>query len=246
MRLRDKITIVTGAASGIGRGIALMFAKEGSSIAIWDINQAGAERVADEVKGLGQRALPIKVDVSNFAQVNEAAKNTLDEFEKVDILVNNAGIAMKRPLIEMTEAEWDRFLGIHLKGTFNCTKSIIGQMISRKSGRIISMSSISGLMGSPTSVAYGAAKAGIIGFTKSLAREVGPYGITVNAIAPGIISTPLLEDVPREVIDRLEQQTVIGRIGTPEDIAYACLYLASEEGSFVTGQVLSPNGGCLI
>ena len=238
--------MVTGGASGIGRAIALRLARDGADVGILDVDVAGAERVTREVTAIGRRALAVETDVASSASVRAAVERVHRELAPVGILVNAAGIASFVPLLQMTEETWDRLVAVHLKGTFNCTRAVLPDMIAARWGRVVSIASVAGLNGGGPGLAhYAAAKAGIIGFTKAVALEMAGFGITVNAIAPGLIDTPLLDrsGMPREVRERIVQQMPVGRIGAPDDIAAACAYLASEEASFVTGQVLSPNGG---
>jgi len=238
--------VVTGGASGIGRAIALRLARDGADVGILDVDVAGAERVTREVTAIGRRALAVETDVASSASVRAAVERVQRELAPVGILVNAAGIASFVPLLQMTEETWDRLVAVHLKGTFNCTRAVLPDMIAARWGRVVSIASVAGLNGGGPGLAhYAAAKAGIIGFTKAVALEMAGFGITVNAIAPGLIDTPLLDrsGMPREVRERIVQQMPVGRIGAPDDIAAACAYLVAEDASFVTGQVLSPNGG---
>jgi len=246
MRLKDKITIVTGAGAGMGKATSLMFAKEGASVVVNDINGKAARETTMEVEALGRQTLAIQADVSNYAEARDMVQKAMAQFGKVDILVNNAGIGDVKKFIEITENDWDRILSVNLKSVFNCTQAVIKGMIACRSGRIINISSVAGLTGTPTHVHYSAAKGGIVAFTKALAKEVGQYGITVNAVAPGLIETGFGGGAPESIKQLFREKTVLGRIGRPEEIAAACLYLASEDGGYVTGQVLSPNGGYLI
>jgi 2-hydroxycyclohexanecarboxyl-CoA dehydrogenase len=249
MALTGKNAIVTGGASGIGRGICLRLAGDGANVGILDLDLPGAEKVAHEVTALGRRATVCQVDVANFSAVQEAIDKVRKELGPIQILVNDAGIGEFAPLAQMSEEQWDRMIAIHMKGTFNCTRAVVQDMVDAGWGRIVSISSVAGLMGAMGLVHYSAAKAGIIGFTKGLAQELGPSGITVNAIAPGLIDTPILrktsmpEDQINAFIEPVLGRTPVRRIGKPEDIAAACAYLTSEEASFFTGQVMSPNGG---
>ena len=245
MASKDKIAIVTGGASGIGRAISLRLARDGCNVAIWDRDISSARKVAAEVAELGRRVLAVEVDVASFAEVDTAAERVRRELGKVAILVNDAGYGEIVPLAQMSEAQWDKMIGVHLKGTFNCTRVAIADMIDAHWGRVVSVSSVAGLKGASGFVHYAAAKAGIVGFTKSLALELGSAGITVNAIAPGLIDTPILKgsSVRDDTIAAIVRQTPVGRIGVPADIAACCAYMVSEEASFLTGQVLSPNGG---
>ena len=238
--------MVTGGASGIGRAIALRLARDGADVGILDVDVAGADRVTREVTAIGRRALAVETDVASSASVRAAVERVHRELAPVGILVNAAGIASFVPLLQMTEETWDRLVAVHLKGTFNCTRAVLPDMIAARWGRVVSIASVAGLNGGGPGLAhYAAAKAGIIGFTKAVALEMAGFGITVNAIAPGLIDTPLLDrsGMPREVRERIVQQMPVGRIGAPDDIAAACAYLVAEDASFVTGQVLSPNGG---
>jgi 2-hydroxycyclohexanecarboxyl-CoA dehydrogenase len=245
MSLAGKIAVVTGGASGIGRGIVLRFARDGADVAVLDRDVAGARGVAEEATALGRRATAVEVDVAKSASVHAAVANVRRVLGPIAILVNDAGIADFTPLLEMSEEGWDRMIAVHLKGTFNCTRAALPDMVAARWGRVVNMSSVAGLRGGPGLTHYSAAKAGIIGLTKALATEVGAAGITVNAIAPGLIDTPLLRssNMPEAILQWAVQQSPVGRIGVPDDIAAACAFLVSEEASFFTGQVMSPNGG---
>ncbi|MGH7818937.1 MAG: SDR family NAD(P)-dependent oxidoreductase, partial [Candidatus Binatia bacterium] len=193
----------------------------------------------------GRRALALRVDVADSGGVAEAVAKARRELGRIQILVNNAGIGEIAPLVQMTEAQWDRMIAVHLKGVFNCTRAVVEEMVASGWGRIVSTSSVAGLSGAPGFVHYSAAKAGILGFTKALSLELGATGVTVNAIAPGMIDTPILRKaaVTEEMIRRVVDRSPAKRIGRPEDIAAACAYIVSEEAGFLMGQVLSPNGG---
>ncbi len=245
MSLGGRNAVVTGGASGIGRSICLRLAADGADVAILDLDATGAEQVAGAVRALGRRALALEADVSSAASVEAALARVRRELGAVHILVNDAGIAEFVPVVQMTEAQWDRMIAVHLKGTFLCTRAVLPDMIAAGWGRIVNVSSVGGLRGGPALAHYAAAKAGMIGFTKAVAIEVGPQGVTVNAIAPGLIDTPLLRKshVPDAIFEHARRETPVRRIGTPDDIAAACAYLVSEEASFFTGQVMSPNGG---
>jgi len=249
MSLSGKNAVVTGGASGIGRGISLRLARDGANVAIFDLNLTGAEQVAGEIRALGRAAVACQVDVVNRTQVDTAVERTRKELGPVQVLVNDAGIGNFILLSQMTEEQWDQMIAIHLKGTFNCTKAVVQDMSAAKWGRVVNISSTAGLGGAPGLTHYSAAKAGIIGFSKALAQELGPMGITVNAIAPGLIDTPILRKDGaisgrmQKFIDMTTARSPVRRTGIPDDIAAACSYLASEEASFFTGQVVSPNGG---
>lgn len=249
MNLAGKNAVVTGGASGIGRGIVLRLAREGANVAIFDLNLAGAENVADEMRILGRKVLACHVDVTNRTQIDAAVQLTRKQLGPIQILVNDAGIGTVVPLPEMTEAQWDQMIAIHLKGTFSCTQACVQDMIDAKWGRVVNISSVAGLGGAAGLTHYSAAKAAIIGFTRALAQELGPMGVTVNAIAPGLIDTPILLKDGRigsrmqKFIDLTTQRSPVRRVGAPADIAAACAYLTAPDASFITGQVVSPNGG---
>jgi 2-hydroxycyclohexanecarboxyl-CoA dehydrogenase len=245
MSLEGRTAVVTGGASGIGESICLRLARDGADVAILDLNTAGAEAVAETIRGGGRRALAIATDVSKAASVAAAATAVHAGLGPAHILVNDAGIAEFVPLLDMSEAQWDRMLAVHLKGTFLCTRAFLPDMLAAGWGRVVNVSSVGGLRGGPSIAHYAAAKAGMIGFTKAVAIEVGSKGITVNAIAPGMIETPMLKNsgVPEAIYAHVREQTPMRRLGKPEDIAAACAYLVSEEAGFFTGQVMSPNGG---
>lgn len=245
LALKDRSAVVTGGASGIGRAICLRLARDGCNVAIWDRDISAARRVAQEVSGLGRRTLAVEVDVASLADAEKAAERVRRELGAVTILVNDAGHGEVVPLAQMSEVQWDRMIAVHLKGTFNCTRVLVQDLIAERWGRVVNVSSAVGLRGAAGLVHYCAAKAGIAGFTRALAVELGSSGITVNAIAPGLIDTPILKgsSLRDEAIAAIVQQTPVGRIGEPEDVAACCAYVVSEEASFLTGQVLSPDGG---
>ena len=246
VKFEDKKVVVAGGGGGMGLAISLAFAHEGADVAILDSVAENAEKVASQVTGMGRKAIALKVDVADFKAVGDCIKRVYDEFKSIDVLINAAGYGQYVPFAELTEEVWDRSIGTHLKGPFNATRAVINGMISQRSGRIISFSSISGVTGTPKHCHYSAGKAGVIGLTKALAKEVAPLGITVNAIAPGAIETPFLDAIKAEakdVIEMVTKATPVGRLGTPEEMAALCIYLASEEAGFITGQVIGINGG---
>jgi NAD(P)-dependent dehydrogenase (short-subunit alcohol dehydrogenase family) len=243
MSLQGRIALVSGGGSGIGRATAIRLAEDGADSVVLDVNLDGARETATRLEKLGRRAVAQRADVTRSDEVRAAVEQAERTLGPIDVLVNNAGLAWQATFLEMPEADWDRMLAVHLKGAYNCTRAVLPGMLERRWGRIVSLSSIAGLGGTGRSVAYATAKAALIGFTKSLAREVAPHGITVNAVAPGFIATPMTSTWPADRRARVAEETPVRREGTPEDIAYAIAYLASEEASFVTGQVLSPNGG---
>jgi 3-oxoacyl-[acyl-carrier protein] reductase len=244
VKLEGKIALVTGASRGIGREIALEFAKEGANVAV---NYAGSEEkareVVEEMKALGREALCIQCDVSNSEAVQKMMKSVVDHFGGLDILVNNAGITKDNLLLRMKEEEWDAVINTNLKGVFLCTKAAARTMMKKRSGRIINISSIVGITGNPGQANYVAAKSGVIGLTKTTAKELASRGITVNAIAPGFISTDMTENLPEESKEAMIKQIPLGRIGEPKEIARVALFLASSDSSYMTGQVLRVDGG---
>jgi len=246
MSLTGRNAVVTGGGSGIGRSIALRLARDGAHVAVIDLNGAGAEAVARDIGAAGGRALALEVDVSRAADITGGAARVRRELGAIHILINDAGICEFVPFAQMTEAQWERTLTVNLTSMFHCAKAVLPDMIAAGWGRIVNLSSVAGLNGgAPALVHYAASKSGVLGFTKALALEVGPSGITVNAIAPGLIDTPMVRtaQTPQAIFDATKERTPMRRIGRPEDIAAACAYLVSEDASFVTGQVLSPNGG---
>lgn len=243
MKLAGKVALVTGAAQGIGKAVALLLARNGADIVVSDINLEKAEETAKEVQILGRKALAIKVDVAKADDVDKMVQAILAQFGHIDILINNAGIARDKLILRMTEEDWDVVLNINLKGTFNCTKAVVRHMSKQKSGKIVSIASVVGEMGNAGQGNYAASKAGVIGFTKTIAREFAQRGINVNAIAPGYIETPMTEALPDKVKEELKRLIPMDRLGRPEDVAEAVLFLVSESANYITGQVLNVNGG---
>lgn len=244
MKLKNKVAVITGAAQGIGRAIATTLAQQGANVVVADIQLEKAETTAKEIMAeTGQKVIAVQVDVVESASVKAMIDRTMDEFERIDILVNNAGTTRDTLIMRMKEADWDLVLNINLKGTFNCSKAVVRPMMKQHYGRIVNISSVSGLIGQVGQTNYSASKAGIIGFTKALARELGSRKITVNAIAPGLVETALTIDLPEELKDMFIEMTPLGRYGEPEDIANAVAFLVSDDASYITGQVLSVDGG---
>ncbi|MBM4276550.1 MAG: 3-oxoacyl-[acyl-carrier-protein] reductase [Deltaproteobacteria bacterium] len=243
MELSGKVALVTGAAQGIGKAISLLLARSGAEVVVSDINLEKAQETADEIQGLGRRSLAIQSNVADLKDVEQMVETIIEQFGRIDILVNNAGITRDRLILRMTEEDWDAVLDVNLKGTFNCTKAVIRHMSKHKSGKIVSIASVSGEMGNPGQANYAASKAGVIGFTKTIAREFAGRGINVNAIAPGYIQTPMTDAVPEKAKEAMKQMIPMERLGQPEDVAQAVLFLVSDSSSYITGQVLNVNGG---
>ena len=243
MKLKGRVALITGAAQGIGKSIALLLAQNGADIVVSDINLERAEETAKEIESIGSQAMAIKVDVANLKNVEQMVEAILEKFGKIDILVNNAGITRDKLILRMTEEDWDAVLNVNLKGTFNCTKVVVRHMAKQRSGKIVSIASVVGEMGNAGQANYSASKAGVIGLTKTIAREFAQRRINVNAIAPGYIETPMTEILPEKVKEELKSLIPMERLGKPEDVAEAVLFLVSEESNYITGQVLNVNGG---
>ena len=244
MKLAGKVALITGASRGIGRAVAIKLAAEGAKGAI---NFAGnitkAEEVKNAVESSGGEAMLVQGNVADFETVNEIVKKIVDAWGRLDILVNNAGITRDNLLLKMSESDFDEVIATNLKGVFNCTKAVTRLMMKQHGGRIVNMSSVVGLMGNAGQANYAAAKAGIIGFTKSVAREFAPRGITVNAVAPGFIDTDMTDALPDKIKTDLTEKIPIGRIGKPEDIANAVMFFVADESGYITGQVICVDGG---
>ena len=244
MSLKDRVAIVTGGAQGIGYAIVEIFARRGANILIADVMKDKAEAAAKEItEKTGQKVRAVFVNVTDQASTKGMVDTAVEEFGKVDILVNNACITRDNLIMRLTENDWDSVLDINLKGAFNCSQAIVRQMMKQRYGRIINVSSVSGVVGQAGQTNYSSSKAGLLGFTKALAKEVGSRNITVNAVAPGFVETRLTVDLPQELKDFSIKLTPMGRFGKPEDIAYAVAFLASEEASFITGATLQVDGG---
>ncbi len=243
MKLKDKVAIITGGGRGIGKAIAHLFAKEKAHIAIWDIDEALIESTASELKSQGVEILTLKVDVTDLQAVEEAAHKVLDKFSKIDILINNAGIVKDSLLVRMKESDWDRVIEVNLKGTFNATRTVASQMMKQRKGKIINIASIIGIIGNIGQSNYAASKAGIIGFTKSVARELAPRSINVNAIAPGFIQTEMTQTLSDEVKQQMLERIPLRSFGNTEDVAEVALFLASEDSNYITGQIIQVDGG---
>lgn len=245
MRLKEKVALVTGAGQGIGRTTALLFAREGARVAIADINMTAAQAVADEIVRADGQAKAIYLDVSRAESVEVAVRTVQESFGRIDVLVNNAGITRDARMQKMTEEQFDAVINVNLKGVWLCAKAVAPLMIASGGGSIINAASIVGLYGNFGQTNYVAAKSGVIGMTKTWARELGPANIRVNAIAPGFVATDMIATVPEKVLDSVRERTPLRRLGRPEDIANAYLFLASDEAAFITGHVLSVDGGLI-
>lgn len=244
MNFKDKTVVITGASRGIGRSIAESFAKEGANVAICSTNDAKAKAIAKEISTqYGVQAFGKGVDIRAFDSVSEFIKDIVDEFGKIDVLVNNAGITKDNLLLRLDETDWNDVIETNLNSIFNTTKSVIKFMLKKKHGRIINISSVVGLMGNPGQSNYAASKAGMVAFTKSIAREYGKKNITINAVAPGFIQTDMIETLPKEYLDNIIDNIPMVRLGMPEDVSRAVMFLASDDASYITGQVLSIDGG---
>ena len=246
MRLKNKVTIITGAGSGIGRESAIMFAKEGASVVVADIDEKGGKETVEEIQASGFKAFYAKMDVSSRDESRQVVMDTMDKYGRIDVLVNNAGITQDALVSKMTEEQWDKVIDVNLKGVFNCTQAVAEIMLKQGNGSIINTSSIVGLFGNIGQTNYAVTKSGIIGMTKSLAKELGKKGIRVNAVAPGFVKTPMTENVPEKILELMKQKTPLHRLGEPKDVAYAYAFLASDESAFINGAVLSVDGGLVL
>jgi len=243
MRLRDKKAIVTGAGQGIGKSIAVKFAQEGAAVAIVEMNPATGMETQREVEKLGGTALSLAVDVADPNQVQGMVKEVLGVWGKIDILVNNAGFDRAATLLKVKEEDWDAVLGVHLKGTFNCIQAVADHMIENRYGKIVNMSSVYGKSGAIAEISYSSAKAGLLGLTKSVARELAKYQINVNAVLPGLILTPTIAKMSEKYQNMFIENTPLRRLGRPEEVANVVAFLASDEASYMTGAVVEVSGG---
>lgn len=254
-KFAGKVVLITGAAAGIGKATALAFAKEGASVAGWDISGKAAEGFETEIREAGGKALFQVVNVTDSAGVEAAVSEVIEKWGRIDVLINNAGIVRdaqlvkmngKGAVISMLEESWDAVIDVNLKGVFLVTRTVVPHMIRQGGGAILSAASVVGLQGNFGQTNYVASKAGVIGMTRTWARELGRYNIRVNAVAPGFIATDMMKSIPPEVLNRMVIQTPMGRMGTPEDVANAYVWLASDQASFVHGTVLSIDGGVVL
>jgi len=244
--LNEKVAVVTGAGRGIGRAVAIAYAKMGANVVCVSRTEENSSKVAAEIEGLGQKAWPFAVDVSNTNAVENAAQAILEATGKIDILVNNAGITRDNLLMRMSEEEWDTVLNTNLKGAFNFTKAFTRTFMKQRSGRIINIASVIGLIGNAGQSNYAASKAALIGFTKSVAKELAPRGVTANAIAPGFIETDMTSVLDEKVRGAIINRVPMARFGSPEDVANTAIFLAMESTNYMTGQILTVDGGMVM
>ena len=243
MRLEDKTAVITGAARGIGLFTARRFATEGARVALCDVDEAAGRKAVEEIQETSPDSLFFYLDVTDRKSITVAVEGIVSRFGGIDVLINNAGIKADAQLAGMEESDWDRVIDVNLKGVFNCTQVISGVMVRGGGGRIVNATSVVAHYGNFGQTNYVASKTGVIGMTRVWARELGPKGITVNAVAPGFIDTEMARSVPNSILDRFKERTPLGRLGRPEEVANAYLFLASDEASFITGTVLNVDGG---
>lgn len=243
MRLEGKNVLITGAARGIGKSVALGMAREGANIGISDVNLELSEETAKEVRALGVKSFALQMDVADQDSVTRAFRTFADEFSSLDVLVNNAGITKDAVLLRMKEADWDAVMNINLKGSFLCMKEAVKVMAKQRFGKIVSISSVVAFMGNPGQANYSSSKAGLVGLTKTVAREYAGRGIRVNAVAPGFIQTAMTDALSTSVKDEMKKAIPLNEFGSPEDVAAAVTFLASGEADYITGQVIHVNGG---
>jgi len=246
MFLKDKVAIVTGGARGIGRETALVFARAGAKVVVADFDREAGENTAGDINTAGGQAIFTKVDVTDRENIQAMVEETKERFGKIDILVNNAGITADAMLLKMTEAQWDKVIGVNLKGVFNCTQLVAPSMIEQGGGVILNASSVVGVYGNIGQTNYAATKSGVIGMTKSWAKELGRKGIRVNAVAPGFIISDMTAKVPDKVLGVMREKTALNRLGEVQDVAHTYLFLASDFASYITGQVLGVDGGLVV
>jgi len=246
MRLEDKVAIVTGGTKGIGRAISLLLAEEGAKVvADFSKDEDAAERLSEDAKSEGLSLSLFRADVTQFDQVKDLVEETFVRFGKIDILVNNAGLVRDNFLMLMSDEDWDSLMKANLTSLFYCCKTVIRKMIPERRGKIINIASISGMLGTAGQTNYAATKGGVISFTKSLARELGPFNIHVNAVAPGLIDSEVISRMPREKVESIVKSSSLGRIGKPEEVAKVVVFLASDDSSYITGQAIVVDGGII-
>jgi 3-oxoacyl-(acyl-carrier-protein) reductase len=246
MKLDKKVALVTGSGRGIGKAIALMLAKEGADIVVNDMDSDSAAKTAEEIISIGRESLVSVANIAVRAEVESMFDAIKEKFSRLDILVNNAGITQDSLLVKMTEEQWDEVLAVNLKGVFNCTQFAAKMMSQQSAGKIVNLSSASGQMGNIGQVNYAASKAGVIGVTKTLAKELARFNINVNAVSPGFINTPMTEKVPDKVRDMIKSNIPLRRLGEPEDVAKAVKFLVTDDSDYITGQTIACNGGLYI
>ena len=245
-RLDGKVAIITGGASGIGKKTAEIFSKEGAAIAIFDVNRDALNQTEKEIRDNGGKCNGYVVDVTNFEDVTEKVKEVIEDFGEIDVLVNNAGITRDNFLTKMEIDDWNKVIAINLTGTFNCAKAVAPYMMEKNKGNIVNVSSVVGVYGNIGQTNYAASKAGVIGLTKTWAKEFAKKGIRVNAVAPGFIKTPMTDKVPEKVLEIMISKTPMGRMGEAIEVAKAILFLASDDSSFITGHILHVDGGLVL
>jgi 3-oxoacyl-[acyl-carrier protein] reductase len=245
-RLENKVAVITGGADGLGRAASLKFATEGAQVIIWDMNEEKANLTLAEIDASGGKAFFAKVNTASYTEVDHATQDAINRFGRIDILINNAGITRDASIKKMTPEMWQQVIDVNLTGVFNCAKCISAGMVEKGYGRIINTSSVVALYGNFGQSNYVATKAGVIGLTKTLARELGRKGVTVNAVAPGFIATDMVKKMPENVLKSMEEKVPLGRLGTPEEIAAVYLFLSSDEASYINGATISVDGGITI
>lgn len=243
MVFKGQVALITGGARGIGKAIAVSLAKRGANLAIADISSESARETAGEISALGVKALPVTLDVSKSAEVSRAIEDIVKEFGRLDVLVNNAGITKDGLILRMKEEDWDAVIGINLKGVFLCSKEAVKVMVKQRYGRIVNIASVVAFMGNPGQANYSASKAGIVGLTKTIAKEYASRGITANAVAPGFISTAMTDALAENVRQEMLKSIPIGKFGSVDDVANAVVFLSSPKTGYITGQVVHVNGG---
>lgn len=246
MRLFDKVAIITGAGKGIGRATAVKFAKEGAHVIVSDVDMTSIDETVNEIQAAGGDAMGFKVNITDKQEVTAMTQAVFEKYGRIDVLVNNAGIILDAQLYKMTDEQFDKVIDVNLKGTYLCTKAVVDIMLAQKSGVILNASSIVGIYGNFGQTNYAATKFGVIGMTKSWAKELGRKGIRSNVVCPGFIATTILTAMPEKVIKAMEDKVPLGRLGTPEEIANVYAFLASDEASYVNGAVIEVSGGTVI